>query len=82
MERDPILVEREKTHGDFRHVARDAQALKTIVNDSSLIPDVQREALEMICSKIARIICGNSKEKDHWIDIAGYAKLGAEACDG
>lgn len=79
MERDPILVEREKTHGDFR---KNAQVFNEI---SSRLPDClsgpQRLAVVMIVAKLARIHSGNSKEKDHWLDIAGYAKLGAEACE-
>jgi hypothetical protein len=39
------------------------------------------EALEMICTKIARILSGNPNDPDHWKDIAGYAELGGEACD-
>ena len=35
----------------------------------------QKEALDMICSKIARICVGNNNEIDHWRDIAGYALL-------
>lgn len=38
------------------------------------------EALEMICTKIARILAGNARESDHWSDIAGYAELGREVC--
>jgi len=80
--RDPLLVEREKTHGDFRLVARVAQDLKEVIAkyDCKGMPMTQREALDMICTKIARI-CQQPIEKDHWIDIAGYAKLGSEACE-
>ncbi len=83
-DRDPILVEREKTHGSFQDVAGCAQDLKAAIRNrklsSSNIDERQIEALDLICTKIARIICGNPMEPDHWVDIAGYAKLGAEAC--
>lgn len=79
-DRDPVLVEREKTHGNFRNVGAIAQAIKCIYSNPYL-PYTQAEALDMIATKIARILCGDPKTKDHWIDIAGYAKLGAEACD-
>jgi hypothetical protein len=36
--------------------------------------------MTMIMVKIARASC-NPREKDHWLDIAGYAKLGAEVCE-
>ena len=35
----------------------------------------QREALEMIQHKIARIINGDPNYADSWVDIAGYAQL-------
>ena len=80
--RDPLLVEREKTHGDWRDTAAKAQALKETLAFNKLSRlEVYNEALDMIATKLARIICGNEKTKDHWLDIAGYAKLGAEACE-
>lgn len=78
MEREPILVEREKTHGAFAENAR-------IFNDiTRVLPDTlkgrQRAAMVMICMKIARIY-SNPNNVDSWLDLAGYAKLGEEACD-
>lgn len=83
--RDPLLVEREKTHGSFEKTAAIAQAIKTVYESygyhTKLPKSGQAEALDMIASKIARILAGNPDEKDHWDDIAGYAKLGSEACE-
>jgi hypothetical protein len=45
------------------------------------MPDAQIEALDMIALKLSRILSGQANFKDHWDDIAGYAKLGAEACE-
>ena len=76
-----ILNERAKTHGDFSEVAITAQLLKNNIfvrlEQTSKYPlnDTQRESLDMICSKIARIISGDCNEIDHWQDIAGYALL-------
>lgn len=84
MDRDPLLQEREKTHGSFAETARVAQDLKHNLRHSSMhhLEDVrQLEALDMIATKIGRILSGDPKCKDHWADIAGYAKLGEEACD-
>jgi hypothetical protein len=39
------------------------------------MPDHAREALDMMASKIARIVSGDHQFKDHWIDIVGYATL-------
>lgn len=82
--REPILAEREKTHGDFRETAAFSQNLKQIVRLAPAfekLPPEQREALDLICTKIARLLVGNNLEKDHWLDISGYAMLGKEACD-
>jgi len=78
---ESILTERAKTHGDFTDNARIAQDLKRIVHTQvgwDKLTDVQREALHMILHKIARIMGGNPNVKDHWDDIAGYAKLASE----
>ncbi len=34
-----------------------------------------RSAVSMIAMKLARIATGNIQEPDHWLDIAGYARL-------
>lgn len=85
MERDPLLQEREKTHGSFRTNAEFSQKLKEICRvykSSEEMNVVHREALDMICLKMSRILSGQAYYKDHWDDIAGYAKLASEACDG
>lgn len=73
-----ILLERSKTHGDYRQTAKTIQEIKTTLrvqpNWANLNPQ-QREALEMISHKIGRILAGNPNVKDHWVDIAGYATL-------
>lgn len=43
---------------------------------------VHREAVDMFALKLSRILSGKSMTKDHWDDIAGYAQLASEACDG
>lgn len=81
-DRDVLLVEREKTHGDFRVNAMISQQLKGvfIVAGYKDLDLAQREALDMIALKLSRILSGQANFKDHWDDIAGYAKLAAEAC--
>lgn len=73
---DVTLSAREVTHGKYRDTAEIAQELKGVVrkNDAQLT-DPQRETLDLICTKIARILSGNPNEPDHWHDIAGYARL-------
>jgi hypothetical protein len=83
---NPVLNERESTHGDYANTARIAQKLKALLAaecDMSTSPewkiqDIQSESLDMICTKIARIISGNGNDPDHWKDIAGYANLVSE----
>lgn len=73
-----ILKEREKTHGKFEDVARVAQEFKTTIwamQETHGLPWLHKEALEMICTKIARIVCGDHNEPDHWLDCIGYSQL-------
>jgi hypothetical protein len=73
-----ILKERQKTHGEYANLAFVAQSMKNILRDApnynSLSP-VQRESVDLIATKLARIVCGNASEPDHWIDGAGYFQL-------
>ena len=71
-----IIDEREKTHGNYAQQAALTQELKSRIRAEcrSLSPQ-QQEALEMICVKISRIVCGNPNEPDHWRDISGYSQL-------
>ena len=80
-----ILDERGKRYGKFKNHAEISQAIKLIMQDRSVWPmldDDQREALEMICHKMARIINGDPNYADSWIDIAGYAQLVADRLQG
>ena len=73
-----IIDEREKTHGPFMTVASKAQQIKDAMQGGKNweeLDDIQREALQMIASKIGRILAGNPHDVDHWRDIAGYARL-------
>ena len=78
-----IVAERETTHGPFRATARYSQDLKSYIRGVSewdKLPKAQKEALENIMQKVARILSGNHFTGDHWDDIAGYAELGAKHC--
>lgn len=72
-----LLNEREKTHGDYSELAFVSQYLKLALTYGPFeeLPAVHRESLEMICVKMARIVCGDHNEVDHWNDIQGYAEL-------
>jgi transposase len=84
---DTILSERATTYGSFIDVAQIAQEMKDVIRgaldeqNASLQADHQ-EALDMITSKIARIVNGDANHTDSWIDIAGYATLVADRLQG
>lgn len=74
-----LTDERKATHGDWKQQSRCANELKGVMrgigNWNDLWP-AQQEALDMIATKMSRILSGNPNEPDHWDDIAGYAYLG------
>lgn len=79
-----LLQSRQTTHGSFTDNARYSQGLKEFYRLApafAAMPDVQREALEMIACKISRILSGQSNFVDHWSDLAGYAELAKKACE-
>ena len=73
-----VLAERGKRYGEFHCHAYIAQNLKRAMHEMGWwieLDDDQKEALEMIQHKIARILNGDPSYADNWIDIAGYATL-------
>lgn len=80
-----ILKERGSRYGVFSEHARITQDLKTTIQSGiswGLCAPDQREALEMIAHKIARIVNGDPDYEDSWRDIAGYAALVADKIAG
>lgn len=75
---DDVLRERSKHYGDFAGIGEHAQRIKHAIHAGSnwgtLKPD-EREALDMVAHKIARILSGDPEIVDHWLDAAGYLKL-------
>lgn len=72
------LAERGARYGKFEDHAVIAQGLKDQMwateGWSRLAPD-QRQALEVIQDKVARILNGDPDYTDNWHDIAGYSRL-------
>ena len=84
---DVILNTRATTYGSFEAVARMAQRLKSVAHTSAgeqgkTFAADQAEALDMIFSKLARILNGDPNYVDSWTDIAGYATLVADRLQG
>ena len=78
---DSILAKRGEQYGDFAEFAVMSQSLKLVIRNgvgTRNMRDFQREAIQMILHKVARIANGNPDYRDSWDDIAGYAKLVAD----
>ena len=73
-----ILVERGKRYGPYETTALIAQQLKMMMHETPSwhkLTAAQREGLEMIQHKIARILNGDPTYEDNWVDLIGYATL-------
>ncbi len=83
MTTETIIIERAVTHGDFESNARISQCIKAVFHSANSwqgMSSVHKEALDMIALKISRILSGRPDHRDHWDDVAGYAKLAADRC--
>ena len=78
---DDILAERNETHGDYAAVAETYATLLGAWRSQRPLTAPSALALTLIFSKIARILNGDPNHADHWIDIAGYAKLAADCIE-
>lgn len=76
---EDTLEERGKKYGgSFLEQSQIAQNLKSVLKNSpnwTRMRVDQREALEMIATKISRILYGDPNYIDSWHDISGYATL-------
>jgi hypothetical protein len=82
-----VLDTRAEQYGSFMQSSDTAIRIKGIMhnaiarNEVHLFPD-QLQALDMIATKISRIVHGNPNHLDSWTDIAGYATLVADRLQG
>lgn len=77
-----ILADRGPRYGPWPEMSACAQSIKTAMASASQwdnLPPGEREALEMIATKIARAVCGRG-DPDNYADIAGYAALAESSC--
>jgi hypothetical protein len=75
---EKVLIERGGRYGEFKDHAVISQSLKEVMGKSvnwKILEPYQKEALEMIAHKIARILNGDATYVDSWVDICGYSKL-------
>jgi hypothetical protein len=78
------LAERETQYGNYHTKAAVIQQLKSVMRSTpgwANLPYDMRESLELIATKIGRILHGNPNHHDSWHDIGGYAKLIADRLD-
>ena len=81
MEINVSLSKKEKTHGIYKETASLSQSIKDVMRSGrnwQNMNDQQKESLECIAMKLARLLNGNKDHRDHWDDVAGYATLGGE----
>ena len=82
-----VLDARAEQYGSFMQSSDTSVRIKGIMHNAvarnavHLYPD-QLQALDMIATKISRIVHGNPNHLDSWIDIAGYATLVADRLQG
>ncbi len=72
------LKERGDRYGAFEDHARLCQGLKDVMKDGrswNRCSHSQKQALEVIADKIARMLNGDPDYDDNWIDIIGYSQL-------
>ena len=77
---ETIIKQRASEYGPYVRMCTLAQDLKRIIkhspsNQDRLIKDHQRESLDLIATKLARLLNGDPGHIDSWRDIAGYAQL-------
>jgi len=81
MTTEPPIDERHETHGDYTNTAQVSQHLKTTMRNArnwNRLSCDKKESLDLIMTKVGRIMSGEPNEPDHWLDIEGYAKLARE----
>jgi hypothetical protein len=75
---DNLLDEREKRYGQFKAHTEISQGIKLAMHQTpqwNALKPHQKESLDMIAHKIARILNGDPDYPDNWRDISGYSEL-------
>ena len=75
---DKTLSERGSRYGSFNDLAQISQGLKEAMRATpgwAKLTASQKEALEMVQHKVARMLNGDPTYEDNAVDIVGYATL-------
>lgn len=82
---EAILAERQGQYGTFADVAAISQDIQSSLGLAAVRSGArgkmeadQPEAIQVICSKLSRIVNGDPNHIDSWDDIGGYSKLVAD----
>ena len=78
MKTEDLLKERAKTHGNYEEKTKFIQYSKEYMRNQAgwnRLGSDEKESLDMIETKIGRILYGKPMNKAEWEDIAGYATL-------
>lgn len=78
MDAKEIVETRSSTHGDYLQSSAYIQRRKAELRATPMwqhLTPVQKQTLDMIAVKEARILFGAPQEREHWVDIEGYANL-------
>ena len=75
---EEIMKERGSVYGPFDEVSEVSQGIERLIIGGSKrtkFTAVQREAIKMVSSKLARLACGDPNHLDSWLDASNYLKL-------
>ena len=75
---DKILEDRGSRYGDFGVQAQTAQAIRKAFHLSpnwEFLPPYMREGLDLVATKLSRMLCGDPMYMDNVVDILGYITL-------
>lgn len=85
MNLEKTIEERHESYGYFCDNGTFAQRIKAALREGpnwDNLEPYQAEALEVIATKISRILTGSYRHVDSWRDIGGYAELVAQNLEG
>lgn len=75
---DRILEDRGSRYGDFGVQAQTAQAIREAFQTGrnwDHLPPYMREGLDLVATKLSRMLCGDPMYLDNVVDIIGYMTL-------
>ena len=85
MDVNKTIADRHVKYGDYAVQTLTAQGIKEAMRQApnwKFLGADQKESLELIATKISRILHGDPLNYDSWHDISGYAELITERLNG